>query len=142
LPGIRHLDLEFLNQPEPGKLWDILNEFSKASVETDRDILDSHAGILENDEIAREVYDSLVDFFEHLSGNIGKEIKTAHMRLGFGKTYFDNSLGLAIYRESPEIFMKYVKLFRLGKPRQTEFPVTRTVCTEPLVPMGWVTLKY
>lgn len=142
LPEIKQRDLEFLNQPDPELLWSILNEFSKASVETDWDILDSHAGRFGRDDSAGEIYDSLFDFYEKMADDIGVGAKTAHIRLGFGKTYFDNSLGLSIYKNDPDIFMKYVKLLQLGKPRQTEFPVTRTVCTDPLMPMGWVTLKY
>lgn len=142
LPEMKQKDLQFLNHPDPEVLWGILNEFSKASAETDWDILDSHAEDFEKNNVDGAPYTSLFDFFENLAGTIGSDTNTAHIRLGFGKTFFDNSLGLSIYRESKEIFMQYVKLLQLGKPRQTEFPVTRTVCTDPLKPMGWVTLKY
>ncbi|HPI69624.1 MAG TPA: hypothetical protein PL003_10465, partial [Bacteroidales bacterium] len=141
VPVIKHRDLDFLNHGIEN-LWSVLNNFSKKSVDTDWDILDSHADKFDKDDESRNIYNALFDFYEKLSGKIGSDRKIAYLRLGFGKTYFDNSLGLAIYDESPDIFMKYVKLLSLGKPRQKEFPVTRTVCTNPLIPMGWTTLQF
>jgi len=134
-----HPDLYFLNEENLKVLWDIINNFSAASVDHEWQMLDDHndnSNINHADEL--NLYNDLLTFYESFHPEIGKDRNTAYLRLGFGKSFFDNSIGLAIYKASRETFMKYVKLFQLGKPHQKVFPVTRTICTVPFLPTGWV----
>jgi len=140
IPGFRQKEFSFMNNGDLKKLFEILNYFSDASVNTDWDMLDDNYKNFEKDEKSREIYNGLFDSYEKLNTDISKvrENNSAFIRLGFGKTFFDNSIGLAIYRTDKEALMKYVKLMQLGKPMQKIFPVTRSVCTSNFLPMGWV----
>ena len=70
------------------------------------------------------------------------------VRIGLGKTIFDNSLLLALlnyaeeeHGDGKEVFLKYRELFFNVNPKKELFPVTRTVTTWNSIPMGWVKLE-
>ena len=88
---------------------------------------------------------SLLNFYNQLY-NRSKDGET-FMRLGLGKTYFDNSLGLALlnYIEDTQKDDQMFRAFRkvlLDVPEEAEFfPVTRTVIEPGFLPMGWVKVE-
>ncbi|NMC58563.1 MAG: type III-A CRISPR-associated RAMP protein Csm5 [Candidatus Methanofastidiosa archaeon] len=138
IPEFRDPELSFMNGSNIQPLLDMINKFSKASIEHEWQVMDDHA---ENFSRNPDVYNDLFSFYEDFSPLIGKKSGTANMRLGFGKSFFDNSLGLAVYQADKDVFYQYVRLFRLGKPMQKEFPVTRAFCSNPVRPLGWLELS-
>ncbi|MCW8819266.1 MAG: hypothetical protein OQK61_02985, partial [Ignavibacteriaceae bacterium] len=85
-------------------------------------------------------------FYEKLE-QIIKSLKPheAVMRLGGGKTWFDNSIGLSIDSDNfgPDfLFGGYLKLLRIGN---LPFPSTRSAIVKndaPIHPLGWVKLSF
>jgi CRISPR-associated protein Csm5 len=84
-------------------------------------------------------------FYEKLKYDIQSiEQKEAVLRLGGGKTWFDNSIGLSVnsYDFGPDfLFGGYLKLLRIGN---LPFPSTRSAIVkgnEPVQPLGWVKLS-
>lgn len=84
---------------------------------------------------------------EHVSQ---AEKNTAFIPLGFGKTNFYQSIGLALYnwinnlKEGEDVlnfaFESYLQLFSIGKKGQKRLPTTRTLITVNQQPLGWVKL--
>ena len=76
----------------------------------------------------------------------------AYLCLGFGKSFFYNSIGMlvydwdeteeALYDENLSLFQKYCKLFAIGRDGQKLFPATRSVTTPRGMAMGWVKLTW
>ncbi len=73
------------------------------------------------------------------------------MRVGLGKTYFDNSIGLALYHRDADTFDRFRRLYNLGRnpsPKKKRmvagpFSTTRSYIAEngrPRLPMGWMRL--
>jgi CRISPR-associated protein Csm5 len=64
----------------------------------------------------------------------------AFLRVGGGKTYWNNSIGLTIANEWSD-FRKLMKAMRLGKEGQSSYPITRRITEPDSEPMGWVKLE-
>jgi len=69
-----------------------------------------------------------------------------YIRVGSGKSYFNNTMAMAIYESNKEAFKALRELYELGKAPNKHFrlkepfPVTRTIISDlklPL-PLGWV----
>ena len=89
-----------------------------------------------------DLRDRLTDFYEaRLRDLTAPDAPHTQLRLGHGKRWHYNAIGLAIEQHNPATFAKMRQLFRLGKPGQQQFPLTQVLATETLQPMGWVELK-
>lgn len=87
----------------------------------------------------------LKKFYEKLSAQIkSSRPEVAIIRLGNGKTWFENSIGLAVDNDKagePFPFEGYLRLLKLG---ELPFPSTRTLLVHngsPSTPLGWVKLS-
>jgi CRISPR-associated protein Csm5 len=65
---------------------------------------------------------------------------SAFLRVGGGKTYWNNSIGLTVSDEWSD-FRKLMKAMRFGKEGQSSFPITRRIAEPESEPMGWVKLE-
>jgi CRISPR type III-A-associated RAMP protein Csm5 len=152
----QHEGLQFLNEESAfTTLFKQLNKFHKDNLDLELDMLDQHDWYdhVENRELA--VFDRYQGFLEKMYNSLDEleqqeQPKEAYLCIGFGKSFFYNSIGMLVYdwnesksqlsEEDYPLFKKYCKLFFLGRDGQRDFPVTRTV-TQRGLPMGWVKLK-
>lgn len=125
----------FLDNQSITALLRIVNDQSRDSCEREQ---------LELEHAPRD-FDQFKRFYDKLLDNINKTANNnAIVRLGGGKTWFDNSIGLAIDQEEfgPELlFGAYLKLLKLGN---LPFPSTRSAVLkdgQPALPLGWVKLS-
>src|SRR5690606_13447122 len=91
----------------------------------------------------------LNSFYDDIKGEI-RDIKasgalTCFLRIGSGKSYFDNSIGIAICLKNEDAFKKLREFYELGKaPKERNFspkepfPITRTIISELTLPLGWI----
>jgi CRISPR-associated protein Csm5 len=125
----------FLDKQSIAELLHILNAQSRESCERELQELE-HAP--RDFEPFRKFYEKLLDAINKIGG------QEAIVRLGGGKTWFDNSIGFAIDQDDfgPEfLFGAYLKLLRLGN---LPFPSTRSAVLKgglPALPLGWVKLS-
>lgn len=125
----------FLHEQDIKDLFKKTNTFSIKTV-------DSELGELDNSESDRSAFQSFFKFYESLEKQIHALKPTeVILRIGGGKTYFDNSIGHAIDDDSHLIsFLKFVDK-RFSK---LPYPKTRTAVmknNQPFQPLGWVKLS-
>ncbi|NUQ82508.1 MAG: type III-A CRISPR-associated RAMP protein Csm5 [Bacteroidetes bacterium] len=132
--GIRnHFLAGFSNDPS-GTLLKCINAFSKASIEYEINRLSK----------SPDLKGKTVKFYENLLEQLNQSQQKGFLRLGRFKTYFDNSIGLAIRQIDAELFEQFRKAMELGKNPITKkvvesgFPTTRSFTESDLHPLGWV----
>jgi CRISPR-associated protein Csm5 len=122
------------------------NYIQKAVNHYTRDANDREWGMLEDlgDKIPIEKYDRLYDFYEIINKKVDEENKaTAFMRVGSGKGYFFNSVGLAVHDfEDGKYFENFLRTYGQQKFKNPDhFPVTRPIDVETFMPLGWVRIE-
>lgn len=130
-------------------IFKILNEFSIASIEYELQSFRSfNDELMKSNEKRKTNYSNVIQFYEDLKTTIEKSNNEfAIIRLGSGKTFFDNSIGLAIFNADKAVFKQYRKLLELSKNPQTKklvegrFPTTRTLVEATKLPIGWMALS-
>ncbi len=137
-PPVRHKALKYLADQDTDSILKNLNEFTLAALSMENAEL--------NDADNRDNADEL----EQLSIFNNELLERAEkgevfIRIGSGKTIYDNSLALALYnggdpKESMKAFDSFRKLFWKVKYADRIYPITRTVTNEGL-PMGWVKVE-
>lgn len=138
LSGVTHSDLKFLETATWEDITIKLNAFSRANIKQEKNLLNIKKGkLLQMNEAATKGYES---FLTDSYLKIQNATTEAYIPLGSGKTYFYNSLGLAIYEENKKAFEKFVKILELGKANQEFFPITRALNLD-YKPLGWVKLE-
>jgi CRISPR-associated protein Csm5 len=132
--------LEFLNELSLDGLLRRLKRFAADNLEHELNVLDEHESV----EALNEIYNVYVGLIEQSA-----PADACLLRVGRGKTYFDNSLGLALWQQDRELFQQFRKLLGLGQNPRTRklvlgrFPTTRSYVAEhgePALPLGWVKL--
>ncbi len=123
------------------KVYKALQTFARDNLNEDQDSL--NAAIKDPNE---EVAEVLNGFYDEMQEVLKAKDKTL-MRLGRGKSYYHNSIGLAIKNKAPELLSTWRKVYRLYRKMPEEvsskyFPLTRTVDTMDLEPFGWVELTF
>lgn len=143
---IRKFQKEELKKFNSGKiteLFDAINKFSKSCIENE---IEQLKNIKRNNAL---VYQTAINWYNDLKKLITEsENSFAVLRIGSGKTYFDNSIGLAIKNNDNETFTKFRKLLRLGFDRNGNFanyfPSTRTIFVDTNsgedMPIGWIVI--
>jgi CRISPR-associated protein Csm5 len=126
----------FLDEQKLARLFASINSFSRESCQRELDELEERPG----------EFDRFHAFYEQLETQIDSlRDNEAVMRLGGGKTWFDNSIGLAIDNEEfgeESLFEAYLSLLKIGN---SPFPSTRSVAMSngrPDHPLGWVKLSF
>lgn len=144
IPRFQHPFLQYLNK-EDGleQLIQRLNDFAYDCLELDSELVDDNSDTLYG--MHRANYNHLMDFMEQTLDEIDalSDNTTAYLRIGSGKNYFHNSIGLALYKQNKDSFNKMAQLFRLGKGKSTQklFPITRVLSTHKFTPLGWVKIS-
>jgi len=133
----------------------VINQYSKAGNQCEWDILSDIAG----DKMRDDIYDKLYDFHEAMNNDINEaDEHTAFLKLGSGKGYYLNSVGLAMFNadksENKTAFLRFLKQVGFGKVFKKEtrrmedydldpydFPITRVIDVNKLQPIGWIKLK-
>ena len=121
-------------------LLDIIRQFSKATIGLELFYLE------EATDMQTRYKHSLVQFYENLYDR--SEKGETFLRIGMGKTYFDNSLGLALmnyaedkHQDGEKAFKEFRRLLLDVHPKKFFFPVTRTISTNPVMPFGWIKIN-
>ncbi|MDR1898216.1 MAG: type III-A CRISPR-associated RAMP protein Csm5 [Prevotellaceae bacterium] len=118
------------------------------------DVLERKFELIEKDENLTRYYNHLADFEEKI---IETNDDTAYIRIGFGKGYYLNSLGIAIYdyvsqKGKEDLFDKFEKFVndnfarkdKYGNKQQIDlekFPMTRLFVSKTQEPLGWVKIE-
>jgi CRISPR-associated protein Csm5 len=130
--------INYLNLSDTNTILKKINRFSEAFIDFELDNLTRTNNIEEQSAL-----DALKNFYISLKNRLknGEYL----MRIGNGKTYYNNSLGLAILnfkgqddsvkRES--YYADFCKIFKI----QEAYPTTRTVTSIGSLPFGWVKIN-
>lgn len=137
-PCFNNKYFDYLKNGDLEELFRIINQFTLANTNYDIDAIYYNP--------ISELYDNWYELFKDLNLYVNEENKgntnvKGVLRIGSGKNYFYNSIGLAIYKKNPNVFNDYLKTFRLGKPNQVKFPVTRTIISNNSEQAGWIILE-
>ncbi|MEO1417506.1 MAG: type III-A CRISPR-associated RAMP protein Csm5 [Bacteroidota bacterium] len=146
-PGIEKFGIKNLGQNHPRQLLEIIRTWSKACIGLELDHLDQAY-----DMPSKPAKAALSEFY----GKMYDQAKSGKifLRLGQGKTYYENSLGVALLNYAdklqqqegedqliPEQFRKFRKMALDVSLRSDLFPITRSITTIGHQPMGWVELS-
>ncbi|HQI41153.1 MAG: type III-A CRISPR-associated RAMP protein Csm5 [Ignavibacteriales bacterium UTCHB2] len=142
-------ELTVFNSLDIKNIFKVLNEFSLASIIYELESFNSFHNIeIKNDKGNKTDYSNIIEFYNELKTIIEQNRNEfCVLRLGSGKTYFDNSIGLVLYKSNKEAFKQYRSLLELGKNPQTKklvegrFPTTRTIVEATKLPIGWIALS-
>jgi CRISPR-associated protein Csm5 len=139
-PQFQHSSLQFLNKDGLKGMFKLINDFS----------LDHLGWLLDEVEASRQdiekgtpgMYNPLFNWLDNLYKDIDKASDDeCFIQIGAGKTYFANSIGLAIRNNDRRDFDKWRKILRLGKLEKEFYPVTISIDQERSAPLGWAMLK-
>lgn len=127
----------YLNSDSIATLFEKINKFSKATVERDLRVLESNS----TPEI-----NEIVSFYHQLKKEINiaeSNNNTAIFRIGRGKTYFDNTIGIGL---SDNELKQIIKRMGIGKRKTNPnfFPKTRTAVGDNDIysqVLGWVKIS-
>jgi CRISPR type III-A-associated RAMP protein Csm5 len=116
------------------ELWKIINTINYELITHEIEIWEGCKYNFEDESYAEQI----IDFYKQLLKDLSKGKRI--ICIGFGKTYYLNSIGLIFKQNDPGSFKKLREVYGMDKEGQKFFPVTRTVCyyNEINIPMGWV----
>ncbi len=139
------------------QIYKVINLFSQNSNVIEWEIFDNCCG--ENNKFDDDIYNSLFSFYNSIEKNINNaDATTCYLRLGSGKGYYFNSIGLALYNadetEDKKLFVNFLRNNGFGKIfnktnkqweefdlQSDEFPLTRVLDFKTSNPLGWVKLE-
>lgn len=140
-PRFTRPGLTFLNAGSPEPLLERLDRFAADCLEWEADVLDNLSEV----DALNDIYNTVVELEER-----ERPERATRLRLGAGKTYFDNSFGLALWKRDARVFEHFRKLLGLGRNpvfrrfSRERFPATRSYVVDrgtPVEPLGWVQLS-
>ncbi len=132
-----------------------INNFAYNAILTEQEILNDESVRIQKilSEQLSEYYDELMDMIEQGEKSDKPEF---YIRVGSGKSYFNNTMAMAIYESNKEAFKALRELYELGKSPNSNkhgkspnsrdknfrpkepFPITRTIISGWVRPLGWV----
>jgi CRISPR-associated protein Csm5 len=121
------------------KITQTVNKFYSDVLKYEEDIIqNTYEGIIPNN-----MYNKVLDHYEDLSEKFEYNTnKNIYLRIGSGKSNFNNSIGLTIYAndlsKKKELFNKFRKIFNIGEEDSHFFPLTRTNIVFNNTQPGWV----
>jgi len=133
-------------------LFAILNKFSKDVIEFELERFEEfiNNGKADKSEIEQKLAGIRIFYKDLLRKIESSEDQFAIMRIGGGKTYFDNSIGLALYKYDKEKFKQFRKLLGFWTHRNKSFveedsPITRSFIFNNEfnedIPLGWIAIS-
>jgi len=120
------------------ELFDIINYFTLENLYQELDYFREEINPQVDKELS-DYYSFLEDRVQEIEGHQKNKQSIALMRLGSGKTYYYNSIGLAFMQTYEKAEDRFRRQFRL-RPKQDLFPVTRTI-THDKRELGWVRIE-
>ncbi|PLB85962.1 type III-A CRISPR-associated RAMP protein Csm5 [Dysgonamonadaceae bacterium] len=135
----------------------VINLYSQNSSDQEWEIFDHCCR--KNEKLNDDLYDSLLAFYETMEEKINNaDPTTCYLKLGSGKGYYFNSIGLALYdadkTDDKELFINFLRTNGFGKifdkkNRQwkdfdlhaNEFPLTRFIDLKTNEPLGWIRME-
>jgi len=130
----------------------MINKFSLDVIEFELERFHDFVNTAKNKEAIRNKVHSISEFYQRLKDIIiSSNNKWAIIRIGGGKTYFDNSIGLALYKKDSEKFKQFRKSLGFWKHRSGKFveeasPITRTFYLDNksngYLPIGWTVIYF
>ncbi|MDO4763652.1 MAG: type III-A CRISPR-associated RAMP protein Csm5 [Flavobacteriaceae bacterium] len=117
----------------------IINQFTKDQNIRERDILENLG-----EELDDGLNNSLLDFYADMNDTIVDNPKTAFLRIGSGKGYYHNSVGLALYKKDKNRFLEFLKKNKVVKRNHSDvekFPITRPVEIANTKPLGLIKIE-
>jgi len=112
-----------------------------------QDALEREISLIENDDAKIDYYNFLADIDDKI---YKAKDDVAFLRIGFGKGYYLNSLGIAIYdyvtrkgrEELYQTFENFIKKqFAKQDIKLADFPKTRLFVTHTQEPLGWIKIQ-
>lgn len=145
--------LKQLNNRDIKDLFKMINQFSIDFIEFE---LERFEEFIKNAKTAKkaieETLQGTITFYNELKEKIkAARNRVAVLRIGGGKTYFDNSIGLALYKKDKDKFKQFRKLLGFWKHRsgnkgfvEEDSPITRSFyyyrSLDSNLPLGWSVL--
>ncbi len=121
-------------------LFTILNQYARHNNDREWQMLEN----FEN-KINSKSYNIPIADFHHSINEAASESnsQTGILRLGSGKGYYFNSVGLAVYDfQGGAHFKNFLKTYGQTKFNNPDhFPITRLVAKHSWTPLGWVSIK-
>ncbi|MCS7028114.1 MAG: type III-A CRISPR-associated RAMP protein Csm5, partial [Bacteroidia bacterium] len=116
----------------PADLFSLLRQFSKDANERDIEMLSQ----IKN---SSNLIPKLLSFYEEIQK--GLERNQTCFKIGSGKGYFFNSVGLAVYHYDKKKFAEFLQVFRPAQKKINDaqnFPITRVIDAFEATPWGWL----
>lgn len=145
-PEVRDNFLSKINNNSLNELFSLINSFSKDFIDFESKMYNTFS----KNKAVESKLKGVIEFYDSLKKLINQsDNKYAIIRVGGGKTYFDNSIGLALFKKDPAAFKAFRKLLGFWKHRsgnrsfvEEDSPITRTFynAQNELYPLGWVIL--
>ncbi|SHK20887.1 CRISPR-associated protein, Csm5 family [Anaerobranca californiensis DSM 14826] len=123
-------DFPFLLKGQEGELLKIINQYSRDNIKKEIEKLKA----AKQGKELKNYYDKLLLTVEKIDTT-----KEAVMRIGWGKTYFDNTISNKISKP----FLQEILKISFPKSNKDRFPITRVYCKydNQIMPFGWVKIK-
>ncbi len=153
----KNFDDDFLKPLNSGnykELFKMINKFTVDFLEFELERFDEFIENGKGDKNKlQETLSGTIDFYEDLKQKV-KFVNDmcAVIRIGGGKTYFDNSIGLALYKKDKDKFKQFRKLLGFWKHRsngsfvEEDSPITRTFyydkSSNQYLPIGWTVIYF
>ena len=144
--------LKPINEKTYYEIFKMINKFSLDVIEFELERFHDFVNTAKNKEAIRNKVHSISEFYQRLKDIIiSSNNKWAIIRIGGGKTYFDNSIGLALYKKDSEKFKQFRKSLGFWKHRSGKFveeasPITRTFYLDNksngYLPIGWTVIYF
>lgn len=113
-------------------LFRVLAQFSKDANQRDIEMLSQVKS-------PNEPTKNLLSFYEKIQEKL--ENNQTCFKIGSGKGYFFNSVGLAVYHYDKKKFAKFLQVFRPAQKKINDaqnFPITRVIDAFEATPWGWL----
>lgn len=123
--------LNDLNQIK--RVFKIVNDDSLQFIDYEMDRLKGNRGLDSQ---------NLFEYYVKLKKQINEKPNKIFMRIGGGKTFFQNTIALALQKINNDLLSKYLELFNENMDNQNEdYPVSRAIITHKVEPLGWVEIE-
>ncbi|MFN3699717.1 MAG: hypothetical protein ACK4SU_05900, partial [Dictyoglomus sp.] len=126
----------FLENTEE-KIWNCLKKYAQKLIDKEVEILQRLRQKFSNNQDLTKTFEDLIYHYEEIKKRLGGEKDFIFLPLGFGKTYYFNSLGYFI----PENKIPLPKRLKIKDPKL--YPQTRWAVKikEKYYPLGWCRLE-
>ena len=116
------------------------------------DCLNRELDLVENDKNLINYHNFSVDIYTLINDEFELDNNIAYFRIGFGKGYYLNSLGLALYdyvKDKEKLYNKFERFLKRQFAKKgefddfslEEFPRTRLMVEKTQEPLGWIKIE-